>query len=228
MGVASEVYVSKLQYVQSLLEASAGRAGLSSPVFSRLLSCAQAPDAAATPNVTALSFSALPYASAASSSSSAWSTPLKATASSGETVYLDGTPDTYRAFIEEASAQYGLDPDLIRAVIQAESSFRTDLVSSAGAQGLMQLMPQYMGGYGVTDAFDPRQNIMGGAAELADYLNQFGDLRVALAAYNAGPTRVRSYHITDADDPAQYGQISSGVRAYVSRVLTYYDAFRSL
>ena len=133
----------------------------------------------------------------------------------------------YNSIIESASETYGLDADLIRAVIQAESSYNQNAVSSAGAQGLMQLMPGTAASLGVTDSFDAQQNIFAGTKYLKQQLERFGDIRLALAAYNTGPSRVASYGIVDADDATQYTKISSSVRGYVTKVLSYYDAYAS-
>lgn len=100
----------------------------------------------------------------------------------------------YEALIKEAAARYGLPAALIRAVIMTESSFDPLAVSSAGAQGLMQLMPALSDEMGVSDAFDPRENIMAGAQYLSSLLEaQKGNLKLALASYNAGPGNVRRY-----------------------------------
>jgi len=97
--------------------------------------------------------------------------------------------------IARAAAQYQLRPSLLRALIQAESNYNPRAVSPAGAQGLTQLMPGTAAGLGVTDPFDPAQNIFGGARYLRQQLDAFqGDERLALAAYNAGPGAVRRYH----------------------------------
>lgn len=129
------------------------------------------------------------------------------------------------AAIESAAKRTGLDPDLLRAVIQVESSYRTDVVSGAGAQGLMQLMPGTAKEMGVTDPFDAYQNVNGGAGYIKKLLNRFGDLRLALAAYNTGQGRIARLDITDPDDPEQYSKISSGVRGYVDKVLKYYNQY---
>ncbi len=87
-----------------------------------------------------------------------------------------------------------LDPELIRAVMRAESAFNPLVVSRAGAQGLMQLMPALAEEMGVEDPFDPRQNIMGGARYLRRLLDRHrGNIPLSLASYNAGPTTVARY-----------------------------------
>lgn len=96
--------------------------------------------------------------------------------------------------ISRYAAKNGLSPDLVRAVIQAESGGNARSVSAVGAKGLMQLMPDTALGYGVQDAFDPEQNIAAGTRHLAGLLREFnGDLPQALAAYNAGSAAVRKY-----------------------------------
>lgn len=100
---------------------------------------------------------------------------------------------SYNDIIAEMSAKYEVPEALIRSVIRAESSFNPNAVSSAGAQGLMQLMPETAKSLGVTDAFDPRQNIEGGTKYLRKNLDRFGDIKLAVAAYNAGPGAVEKY-----------------------------------
>ena len=89
-----------------------------------------------------------------------------------------GAATLYDGWIRQAASTNGLDPDLVRAVIQTESGFRADAQSGAGAQGLMQLMPSTAKSLGVTDAFDPRQNIEAGTKYLSDLVQRFGDLRL--------------------------------------------------
>ncbi|MEK3984374.1 lytic transglycosylase domain-containing protein [Paenibacillus sp. FSL K6-3166] len=103
----------------------------------------------------------------------------------------DTKPTSYDDLIQTASAKYGVPVDLIKAVIDTESSFNPNVVSSAGAKGLMQLMDGTARGLGVSDSFDPAQNIDGGVRYLSYQLKRFdGQEKMALAAYNAGPGRV--------------------------------------
>lgn len=97
------------------------------------------------------------------------------------------------SIFEEAAALFDLPVNLLKAVAKTESGFNAGAVSGAGAMGVMQLMPQTAKSLGVSDPFDARQNIMGGAKYLRSVLDQFGDVSLALAAYNAGPGNVRKY-----------------------------------
>ena len=101
----------------------------------------------------------------------------------------------YKAIIEEAAIKYNVPAKLIESVIKHESGFNPVAVSSAGATGLMQLMPSTAKYLGVTDATNPTQNIMGGTKYLRQMLDKFnGDMSLALAAYNAGPGNVSKYN----------------------------------
>lgn len=101
----------------------------------------------------------------------------------------------YNDAIAEAADLYSLDPNLIRAVIHAESAFNPFAVSRAGAQGLMQLMPDVAAELDVLDPFDPRQNIFGGARYLRALLDRNkGNVDRAVASYNAGPGAVDRYN----------------------------------
>jgi len=129
------------------------------------------------------------------------------------------TTGKFEKLIQEAAARYNIDPNLIRAVIKAESNFNPKAVSRAGAQGLMQLMPGTARGLGVTDPFDPAQNINGGARLLSRLLRNYDhNISLALAAYNAGPGAVNRY---GGIPPYRETQI------YVRRVLGYLESNRS-
>lgn len=98
------------------------------------------------------------------------------------------------AIVSEAAAQHGLDPCLIFSVMRAESAFNLKAVSPKGASGLMQLMPETAARFGVRNIFDPRENIFAGAKYLRWLLDRFqGDVRLALAGYNAGEGAVEFY-----------------------------------
>jgi len=104
-------------------------------------------------------------------------------------------PGVLSSIVAQQSAEHGVSPALVRAVIHQESGEDPSAISSAGAMGLMQLMPGTADAYGVSDPFDPEQNIAGGTALLADLLRQYhGDVRLTLAAYNAGSGAVAKYH----------------------------------
>ncbi len=93
----------------------------------------------------------------------------------------------FESIIQDAAQRYRVEPGLIRAVIQAESGGNPLAVSRAGARGLMQLMPETAAELGVTNPFDPTQNIMGGTSYLRRLLDRYrGDVKLALAAYNWG------------------------------------------
>jgi soluble lytic murein transglycosylase-like protein len=118
----------------------------------------------------------------------------------------------YDDLIREAAALYGVSPTLIHSVMQAESAFNPLAVSSAGAMGLMQLMPEIAVAFGIVDPFDPRENIMGGTRLLRELLDSHHhNIPLVLAAYNAGPAAV-----------ARYGRVPPfrETRGYVKKIIT--------
>ncbi|MBX9614767.1 MAG: lytic transglycosylase domain-containing protein [Caulobacteraceae bacterium] len=111
----------------------------------------------------------------------------------------------FMAAIATAAERHGLDPKLLHALVVVESAYRNEACSPVGACGLAQLMPGTAAELGVRDRFDPAENLSGGAAYLARQMLRFGDLRLALAAYNAGPGRVaRLGRIPDIRETQEY------------------------
>jgi soluble lytic murein transglycosylase-like protein len=151
-------------------------------------------------------------AASGTDSSTASSSSVSGTSSTGSDLV---TTEELNSYFDEASATYGVDEKLLKAVAKAESNFNPSAVSSAGAIGIMQLMPSTAAGLGVSDSFDARENILGGAKYLSQLLNKYnGDTSLALAAYNAGSARVD-----------EYGGIPpfTETQNYVKKVLAYYQ-----
>lgn len=130
-------------------------------------------------------------------------------------------PAALDAAVASTAAAHGLEPALLHAVIGVESSYRSDAVSSKGARGLMQLMPATAKRFGVADAFDPAQNLRGGARYLRALLDLFDeDTELALAAYNAGERSV----VRHGRRIPPYAE----TRAYVPKVMQRYRHLRDL
>jgi soluble lytic murein transglycosylase-like protein len=145
-----------------------------------------------------------------SSSSSANTTAANATSSGSVS-----SPKNLEEYFKEASETYGVDINLLKAIARQESNFNPSATSSAGAMGVMQLMPSTAKGLGVTNAYDAQENIMGGAKLMAQNLKKYnGDVSLALAAYNAGGGNVD-----------KYGGIPpfKETQNYVKKVLGYYQ-----
>ncbi|MFB9280032.1 lytic transglycosylase domain-containing protein [Cohnella cellulosilytica] len=132
-----------------------------------------------------------------------------------------GSSSDFDDLIVAAAEKYGVDPALIKGVIQSESSFNSNAVSGAGAKGLMQLMDDTARGLGVADSFDPAQNIDGGTRFLSYLLRKYdGNVATALAAYNAGPGRVDRLGLkNDQDVEARLHELPSETQGYIRKVL---------
>ena len=144
--------------------------------------------------------------------------PLQTSTTTASTNLATSTPVTgnFSDLINQASQKYGVSAGLIQSIIKAESNFNPNAQSSVGAQGLMQLMPGTARGLGVTNSLDPAQNIDGGTKFLKRLLDHYdGNVRLAVAAYNAGPGAVDKYN---GVPPYQETQ------TYVNRVLGYYQS----
>lgn len=170
------------------------------------------------------SAAAQPYTDSAAAQTLANSSALQkavtlAQANTGTGLTQQAQP--YMQLIQNASAEYNIPVNLILGVIKAESDFDPNSVSYAGAKGLMQLMPANCAEDGVTDPFDPAQNINAGTAEIARFLSQYnGDVKLALAAYNTGPGNLEKRNVLSSQSP-EYQTVPQVVRDYVDRVLRY-------
>lgn len=127
---------------------------------------------------------------------------------------------SHQPIIKEYSAQYGVNKNLIKAIIAVESCFDKNAVSRVGAQGLMQLMPKTATSLGVYDAFNAKDNIKGGTRYFRQMLELFDfDVELALAAYNAGPNAVKKYNGIPPYKETQ---------TYVKKVIKHYHQYKSL
>ena len=144
---------------------------------------------------------------------------MKGVPEAGENRLDDPILRRFGRLIDEASAVHKVDSAVISAVIRTESGGNPHAVSPAGAKGLMQLMDSTAADLGVEDSFDVRENVMSGTRYLRQLIDRFGDLKLALAAYNAGPGAV-----TRHNGVPPYAE----TKAYVDRVLKTVSDYQSI
>lgn len=124
--------------------------------------------------------------------------------------------------VNSASKKYGVDSNLILAVIKQESDFDSRSTSGVGAAGLMQIMPENFSSLGISDQYDVNQNVDGGTKLLKDYLNQYnGNTEMALMAYNAGPGTMQRRGVSSSDD---LYKMPEETQNYVPKVMGYYKS----
>lgn len=165
------------------------------------------------PKTTKEKLSPLPFGSLSKPVSVEKTEVKKETSSLSNTV--SKTKDAIMGYIKEASERHGVEEKLIKALIKQESGFNPNAVSSAGALGLMQLMPSTAKYLGVQDALNPKENIEGGVKYLKQMLDKYnGNKILALAAYNAGPGAVDKY-----DGVPPYKETQNYVRAVLKNYL---------
>jgi soluble lytic murein transglycosylase-like protein len=124
----------------------------------------------------------------------------------------------FHPIILQQAIRHKVDPALVKAIIMAESGYNPNAISKKGAQGLMQLMPSTAEALGVEDAFNPEQNISGGVRYFKQLVNRFdGDVKLALAAYNAGSKIVRHYQGVPPFKSTHY---------YIEKVFEYYELYK--
>lgn len=122
--------------------------------------------------------------------------------------------------VKKASKKYGIDANLIKAVIKTESNFNPNVVSRAGAKGLMQIMPSNFKNLGISNPFDIYQNVDGGTKLLKQYIDKYnGDIQMALMAYNGGPTRMKNRGVTSIE---HIYKMPKETQNYVKKVMKYY------
>jgi soluble lytic murein transglycosylase-like protein len=124
----------------------------------------------------------------------------------------------FHPIILQEASRHEVDPALVKAIIMAESGYNPNAISKKGAKGLMQLMPSTAQALGVEDAFNPEQNISGGVRYFKQLVNRFdGDVKLALAAYNAGSKKVRHYQGVPPYKATHY---------YIKKVFKYYELYK--
>lgn len=153
----------------------------------------------------------------ASAKSSSASSTSKSSSGSQTTSASSMKTTPYDTYFKKAAKKYGVSESLLKGIAKAESNFNARDLSSSGAMGVMQLMPETARSLGVDDPYDPEQNILGGAKCIAQKLKEFnGDVKLALAAYNAGSGAVK-----------RAGGIPSQCKSYVNKVLSYQEAYET-
>ncbi|MBW2668960.1 MAG: lytic transglycosylase domain-containing protein, partial [Deltaproteobacteria bacterium] len=150
--------------------------------------------------------------------------PLADENSGGYSVYgglfghMNKKEQLFHPIIIQVSSRHQVDPALVKAIIMAESGYNPKAISKKGAKGLMQLMPSTAQALGVEDAFNPKQNINGGVRYFKQLVNRFdGDIKLALAAYNAGSRNVRQYQGIPPFKSTQH---------YIKKVFKYYQLYK--
>jgi soluble lytic murein transglycosylase-like protein len=147
-------------------------------------------------------------------------TPESAASDPGKRLPDDAKRALYDSLIAKAAQAYEVETALLHAVITVESGYNPNAISKKGAVGLMQLMPETARRYGVTDPLDPTQNVQGGARYLRDLLAMFNrDLRLTLAAYNAGENAV----VKHGNRVPPYRETAN----YVPKVMALYESYRA-
>jgi soluble lytic murein transglycosylase-like protein len=125
----------------------------------------------------------------------------------------------FHPIILQAASRHEIDPALVKAIIMAESGYNPNAISQRGAKGLMQLMPSTAEALGVEDVFNPEQNISGGVRYFKKLVNRFdGDIKLALAAYNAGSKKVRYYQGIPPYKSTHH---------YIEKVFKYYKQYKN-
>lgn len=125
----------------------------------------------------------------------------------------------FHPIILQEADRHEIDPALVKAIIMAESGYNPNAISEKGAKGLMQLMPSTAQALGVEDVFNPQQNISGGVRYFKKLVNRFdGDIKLALAAYNAGSKKVRHYQGIPPYKSTHY---------YIEKVFKYYKLYKN-
>ena len=142
--------------------------------------------------------------------------PAAETENSLPPIFFKKAERLYHLIILQVAGRHQVDPALVKAIIMAESGYNPRAISKKGAKGLMQLMPGTAQALGVENIFNPEENISGGVRYFKQLMNKFGDVKLALAAYNAGSKKVRHYQGIPPFKATQY---------YIKKVFMYYQSY---